>query len=52
MEKINLNEKFNLFNEHWTPKTIGELNGQQVKLAKVKGELSGMIMPMKMSCLW
>ena len=38
MEKINLQEKFNLFDELWTPKIIGELNGQQVKLAKVKGE--------------
>lgn len=38
MEKINLNEKFNLFNEHWQPKIVAELNGQAVKLAKVKGE--------------
>jgi mannose-6-phosphate isomerase-like protein (cupin superfamily) len=38
VEKINLLEKFNLFNEHWQPKVIAELNGQAVKLAKVKGE--------------
>ena len=38
MQKINLLEKFKLFDEHWTPKIIGELNGQQVKIAKVKGE--------------
>ena len=38
MDRINLLEKFNLFNEHWSPKTVGELNGQQVKLAKFKGE--------------
>ena len=38
MKKINLIEKFSLFEEHWTPKIIGELNGQQVKIAKVKGE--------------
>ena len=38
MEKVNLNEKFGLFNEHWTPKIVGELNGQEVKLAKLKGE--------------
>lgn len=38
MKKINLFDKFQLFNEHWTPKTIGELNGQAVKIAKVKGE--------------
>jgi len=38
MEVINLAKKFSLFNEHWTPKLIGELNGQSVKIAKVKGE--------------
>ena len=38
MNKINVNDKFNLFNEHWQPKVIAELNGQAVKLAKVKGE--------------
>ena len=38
MDKINLREKFSLFNEYWNPKIIGELNGQQVKLAKFKGE--------------
>ncbi len=38
MDKINIEEKFSLFNDHWSPKVIGELNGQQVKLAKVKGE--------------
>lgn len=38
MEKVNLNEKFELFSEHWSPKIAGELNGQQVKLAKLQGE--------------
>lgn len=38
MEKVNLAEKFGLFAEHWTPKIVAELNGQQVKLAKVQGE--------------
>jgi mannose-6-phosphate isomerase-like protein (cupin superfamily) len=38
MDKINLLEKFGLFTEHWSPKIVGELNGQQVKLAKLKGE--------------
>jgi mannose-6-phosphate isomerase-like protein (cupin superfamily) len=38
MEKINLTDKFSLFSEHWTPKIIAELNGQQVKLAKILGE--------------
>lgn len=38
MEKINVFNKLNLFSEHWSPKIVGELNGQQVKLAKLKGE--------------
>jgi len=38
MNVVNLNQKFSLFSDHWSPKIIGELNGQEVKLAKVKGE--------------
>ncbi len=38
MKKVNLSEKFQLFLEYWSPKIVGELNGQQVKLAKFKGE--------------
>ena len=38
MKKVNLAEKFNLFNEYWSPHIVGELNGQPVKLAKFKGE--------------
>ena len=38
MEKINHLEKFNLINDYWNPRIAGELNGQQVKLAKLKGE--------------
>ncbi len=38
MEVINIKEKFDLFNDHWHPRIIGELNGQAVKIAKVKGE--------------
>ncbi|HEX8071839.1 MAG TPA: cupin domain-containing protein [Pyrinomonadaceae bacterium] len=37
MEKVNLKEKLALFSEHWRPKIVGELNGQQVRLAKLKG---------------
>jgi len=37
MEKINLAEKLSLFNEQWSPKIVGELNGQMVKLVKFKG---------------
>jgi|TARA_B110001450_G_scaffold184757_1_gene172837 mannose-6-phosphate isomerase-like protein (cupin superfamily) len=38
MSVINIKEKFNLFTDHWSPKKVGELNGQQVLLAKLKGE--------------
>ncbi|MDF1695070.1 MAG: cupin domain-containing protein [Saprospiraceae bacterium] len=38
MDVININEKFGLFSEHWSPRIIGQLNGQDVKIAKVKGE--------------
>lgn len=38
MEKINISEKFSLFNDHWNPRIAGELNGQHVKLVKFKGE--------------
>ena len=38
MKKINLQEKFSLFEDHWSPKIIGEMNEQLVKIAKVKGE--------------
>jgi mannose-6-phosphate isomerase-like protein (cupin superfamily) len=37
MEKVNLAEKFSRFAELWRPKIVGELNGQQVKIAKYKG---------------
>ncbi|GGK37703.1 mannose-6-phosphate isomerase [Deinococcus malanensis] len=35
---VNLNEKFGLFTEQWSPKIVGELNGQQVRLARFGGE--------------
>jgi mannose-6-phosphate isomerase-like protein (cupin superfamily) len=38
MQKINLAEKFSCISDHWNPRIVGELNGQQVKLAKFKGE--------------
>ena len=37
MEKINLTEKFAMFTEQWSPRIVGELNGQMVKLVKFKG---------------
>lgn len=38
MQKVNLSEAFQRFDEFWNPKVIGEVNNCQVKLAKVKGE--------------
>lgn len=38
MDKVNLAQKLSLFSEWWSPKIVGELNGQYVKLAKFKGE--------------
>ncbi|MBA3712507.1 MAG: cupin domain-containing protein [Pyrinomonadaceae bacterium] len=38
MDKVNLMEKLALFDEHWAPKIVGELNGQHVKLVKFLGE--------------
>lgn len=35
---VNLVDKFKLFDEYWTPKIVGELNDQYIKLAKLKGE--------------
>jgi mannose-6-phosphate isomerase-like protein (cupin superfamily) len=37
MQKINLEEKFSLFSETWSPKIIAALNGQHVKLVKSLG---------------
>lgn len=38
MTTVNLAEKLGSFSEHWSPRVVGELNGQQVKLAKLHGE--------------
>lgn len=38
MQKVNISEKLALFNDHWHPRIVGELNGQQVKLVKFQGE--------------
>jgi mannose-6-phosphate isomerase-like protein (cupin superfamily) len=38
MEVINLAQKFSLFQEHWSPRIAGELNGSYLKLVKLKGE--------------
>lgn len=37
MNKVNIWEKLALFDERWSPKIVGELNGQYVKLVKFEG---------------
>jgi mannose-6-phosphate isomerase-like protein (cupin superfamily) len=38
VDKVNLQEKLALFSDHWTPRVVGELNGQHVKVVKFQGE--------------
>ena len=38
MDKVNLVQKFSLFQEYWSPKIAGELNDSYLKLVKLKGE--------------
>ena len=38
MEKVNLQQKLSQFGEYWSPKIVGDLNGQYVKLVKFQGE--------------
>ena len=38
IESINIMKKFSLFENKWTPKIIGELNNQHVKVCKLKDD--------------
>lgn len=38
MQKVNLRDKLESFDERWVPKVIGELNGQLVKVVRAEGE--------------
>ncbi len=38
LTKVNLADKLALFQDHWSPKIVGELNDAHVKLVKVQGE--------------
>ncbi|HMK07743.1 MAG TPA: cupin domain-containing protein [Anaerolineales bacterium] len=40
MPKVNVAEKFSLIQEYWSPRIAAELNGQYLKLAKLKGEFA------------
>ena len=37
---INLQSKFKLFSEHWSPKVIAEMNDYQFKVVKIEGEFT------------
>ncbi|HYD52875.1 MAG TPA: cupin domain-containing protein [Gemmatimonadaceae bacterium] len=37
MDRIALDEKFAAFSDHWNPRVVADLNGQQVKLVKLQG---------------
>lgn len=37
MKKVNIAQKLSLFNDHWQPRIVGELNDSHVKLVKVQG---------------
>lgn len=38
LDKVNIQEKLSRFSDYFNPRIVGELNGQQVKLVKFKGE--------------
>ena len=38
VESINIGKKLSLFSTYWDPKLVGEFNGQEVKVVKLKGE--------------
>jgi mannose-6-phosphate isomerase-like protein (cupin superfamily) len=38
VEKVNIAQKFTLFNEYWVPYVVGELNDSYVKVDKLKGQ--------------
>ena len=37
-DKANLAEKLSLFTDHWAPHTIGQFNGHDLMVVKVRGE--------------
>ncbi len=40
MNKVNILEKLNQINDFWNPRIAGELNGQHIRLVKIKGEFA------------
>ncbi len=40
IKKVNIKQKLNQFSDYWNPRIIGELNGQEVRIAKFQGEFT------------
>ena len=40
MQRITLADKFAAITEHWSPRVVARLNGQEVKLVKFQGEFT------------
>lgn len=38
MNKVNLDEKLSLFDDHWSPKIVAKLNDYDIQVAKAQGE--------------
>jgi mannose-6-phosphate isomerase-like protein (cupin superfamily) len=38
MKKVNISKKLSQINDYWNPRIAGELNGQQIRLVKIKGD--------------
>jgi len=38
LKPVDINEKFTLFTEHWSPKVIGKINNYLVKIGKLQGD--------------
>ena len=52
MEKGSISEKFSVIHEHWRPKVVAQLNGQEVKLVKLQGAFPWHHLSMRMRCSW
>lgn len=40
MKKVNISEKLNQIKDHWNPRIVAELNGQQIRLVKILGDFA------------
>jgi len=52
MNKVSLDEKFALIHEHWRPKVVADLNGQELKLVKFAGVFLGTDTRARMNYFW